>query len=210
MNGVYVYIDGFNFYRGISHPGWLRYGWCNFVKLAACLSERAFGSSFPVEAVKYYTSPVRYGQENAPHERDRQEIWMEAIGAATPEVKVVQGRFQRIGNQPRREKETDVSIAVDMQWDAVHFGRAILISADSDFIPAIRKLRKAGKPVCVFFPPNQDGYKPPHEDSWRVERISREDLVECRLSDVIQRPGKQPILWSEYLRLRQQAGLSTT
>ena len=52
MDGVYVYIDGYNFYRGISHAGWLKYGWCNLAQLAKCLSEKAFGRSFPVEAVK--------------------------------------------------------------------------------------------------------------------------------------------------------------
>jgi uncharacterized LabA/DUF88 family protein len=209
MDGVYVYIDGYNFYRGISHPGWLKYGWCNLAKLAKCLSEKAFGRSFLVEEVKYYTAPVRLGQENRTGERQRQELWLDAIRMEAPTVRVIPGRFQKIGDSPRREKETDVNIAVDMQWDIAKFGRAILISADSDFIPAIRAVQKALRPVVVFFPPNQNGYKAPEDYSFRIERMTREDLAECRLRETIPRPGKPPITWSAYLNLRRTAGLRT-
>jgi hypothetical protein len=74
MDGVYVYIDGYNFYWGISHPGWLKYGWCNFAQLARCLSEKAFGRSFQVEEVKYYTAPVRLGQEKRAGELPRNSL----------------------------------------------------------------------------------------------------------------------------------------
>jgi uncharacterized LabA/DUF88 family protein len=209
MNGVYVYIDGYNFYAGINHRGWLKYGWCNFMQLAERLSKKAFGSSFEIEEVKYYTAPVRIGQENTAGERERQELWLDAIRTETPAVRVILGRFQKIGRDPRREKETDVNIAVDMQWDVARFGRAILISADSDFIPAIRAVRRASRPVIVFFPPNQDGYKTPGDCSVRIERITKEDLAACRLPESIPRAGKTPITWSAYLNLRRTAGLPT-
>lgn len=210
MDGVFVYIDGYNFYRGISHPGWLKYGWCNFVQLAKCLSEKAFGRSFQVEEVKYYTAPVRLGQANRTSERARQEMWLEAIRLETPTVRVIPGRFQKIGDNPRREKETDVNIAVDMQWDIAKFGRAILVSADSDFIPAIRAVRRASKPIVVFLPPNQDGYKAPEDCQVRIDRITQDDLAECRLRDTIPRGGMPPITWLAYLNLRRTAGLPTT
>jgi uncharacterized LabA/DUF88 family protein len=210
VDGVFVYIDGYNFYRGISHPGWLKYGWCNFVQLAKCLSEKAFGRSFQVEEVKYYTAPVRLGQANRTSERARQEMWLEAIRLETPTVRVIPGRFQKIGDNPRREKETDVNIAVDMQWDIAKFGRAILVSADSDFIPAIRAVRRASKPIVVFLPPNQDGYKAPEDCQVRIDRITQDDLAECRLRDTIPRGGMPPITWLAYLNLRRTAGLPTT
>jgi predicted nuclease of predicted toxin-antitoxin system len=209
MDSVYVYIDGYNFYHGINHPGWLKYGWCDFVQLSRRLSDKAFGHLFQVEVVKYYTAPVLLGQENKAGERARQEIWLDAIRVATPTVRVIKGRFQKIGTNPRREKETDVNIAVDMQWDIAKFGRAILISGDSDFIPAIRAVRRAAKPVVVFLPPNQDGYRPPEDCVFRVEQITRDDLAACRLPEMIPQPGKPPIAWSDYLRLRRDAGLST-
>ncbi len=207
MGGVYSYIDGYNFYAGINHRGWLKYGWCNFTQLAKHLSNRAYGSSFEIEEVKYYTAPVRIGQENASGERERQEMWLDAIRAETPSVRVIAGRFQKIGRSPRREKETDVNIAVDMQWDIGKFDRAILISADSDFIPALRAVRKASRPVVVFFPPNQEGYKMPEDCSVRIERITKEDLAICLLPETIRPVGKPPITWSAYLNLRRTAGL---
>jgi uncharacterized LabA/DUF88 family protein len=210
MSGVHVYIDGYNFYCGINHPGWLKYGWCNFSKLAKRLAERAFGSLFPVEEVKYYTAPVRLGrQENTRGESERQQMWLDAIRTETPGVKIIEGRWQKIGNEPREEKETDVNIAVDMQWDTVRSGRMILVSGDSDFIPAIRGARRAGKPVVVFLPPNTDRYQSPRDCPFRIEEIRKEDLADCRLQETILASGRKPILWSAYLDLRRQAGLST-
>lgn len=209
MGGVHVYIDGYNFYCGINQPGWLKYGWCNFSKLARRLAGRAFGGSFAVDEVKYYTAQVRMGQENKPGESERQQMWLDAIRAETPEVKIIEGRWQKIGSDPREEKETDVNIAVDMQWDTLKSGRIILVSGDSDFIPAIRGARKAGKPVVVFVPPNTGGYRSPPDYPFRIETVKMEDLADCRLQETILVPGKPPILWSEYLKLRRQAGLST-
>jgi hypothetical protein len=137
-------------------------------------------------------------------------MWLEAIRLETPTVRVIPGRFQKIGDNPRREKETDVNIAVDMQWDIAKFGRAILVSADSDFIPAIRAVRRASKPIVVFLPPNQDGYKAPEDCQVRIDRITQDDLAECRLRDTIPRGGMPPITWLAYLNLRRTAGLPTT
>jgi uncharacterized LabA/DUF88 family protein len=209
VSGVHVYIDGYNFYCGINEPGWLKYGWCNFSKLAKHLAERAFGSSCPVDEVKYYTAPVRLGQENTRGETERQQMWLDAVRSETPEVRIIEGHWQKIGNKPRKEKETDINIAVEMQWDTVKSGRIILVSGDSDFIPAIRAARKAGKPVVVFVPPNTGGYKPPPDCPFRAEMIRMEDLAGCRLQETIIRPGKPPIRWSDYLNLRRQIGSST-
>jgi len=136
-------------------------------------------------------------------------MWLDAIRAETPEVKIILGRWQKIGNDPREEKETDVNIAVDMQWDTARSERVILVSGDSDFVPAIRGARKAGKPVVVFLPPNTDRYQTPPDCRFRIEEIKKEDLADCRLPETILVPGKPPILWSAYLNLRRQAGLST-
>jgi uncharacterized LabA/DUF88 family protein len=206
MNGVHVYVDGYNSYCGINQRGWLKYGWCNFSKLAKRLAERAFGSSLPVDEVKYYPAPVRLGQ-GTPGEIERQKMWLDALRAEAPEVKIVEGRFQKIGDDPRKEKETDVNIAFDMGRDIARAGKVILVSADSDFVSAVSEVREAGRPAFVFFPPNQSGYKSPLDCPSRV--ISKEDLADCRLQDTILRPGKPPILWSAYQNLRRQDGLPT-
>ena len=105
MSGVHVYIDGYNFYCGINKPGWLKYGWCNFSKLGRRLADHAFGNSLQVDEVKYYTAPVRLGQENTRGEIERQQMWLDAIRSATPEVKIILGRWQKIGNDPKEKRK---------------------------------------------------------------------------------------------------------
>jgi uncharacterized LabA/DUF88 family protein len=210
MPGVYVYIDGYNFYCGINQKGWLKYGWCNFSKLAEHLAQVAFGSSCAVGEVKYYTTPIRQArEENTAGERERQQMWLDAMRAETPEVKIREGRWKKIGNEPREEKETDVSIAVDMQWDTRNADRMILVSGDSDFIPAIRGVIKEGKPLVVYLPPNQSRYHIPQDCPFRIEQITKDDLARCRLKDAIIVKDKPPILWAAYQNLRRQAGLPT-
>ena len=60
------------------------------------------------------------------------------------------------------EKETDVHFSLTFLEDALDdvFERAILISADSDYVPAIRKVRNRfpGKQIFVATPPNRHGH----------------------------------------------------
>lgn len=57
------------------------------------------------------------------------------------------------------EKETDVSIAVQLVEDGVQsvFDTALLISADSDLCPAVRSLKRVcpAKRVIAVFPPRR-------------------------------------------------------
>ena len=55
------------------------------------------------------------------------------------------------------EKETDVRIATQIVADAYekNCDIAIVVSADSDMIPAIELAQQAGQRVFVYFPPNQ-------------------------------------------------------
>ena len=81
---------------------------------------------------------------------------------------MVQGRFQKKTHECRscggqwvsyEEKETDVSIAVQLVEDGVRgvFDTALLISADSDLCPAVRSLKRLnpGKRVIAVFPPRR-------------------------------------------------------
>jgi uncharacterized LabA/DUF88 family protein len=57
------------------------------------------------------------------------------------------------------EKETDVNIAISLVEDAVgdHYDTAILLSGDSDLIPAIKAAKRLAAPkrVIVAFPPSR-------------------------------------------------------
>ena len=54
------------------------------------------------------------------------------------------------------EKESDVNLATQIVADAFkdNCDIVILVSADSDMIPAIELAREAGKKVLIYFPPN--------------------------------------------------------
>lgn len=56
-----------------------------------------------------------------------------------------------------KEKRTDVAIAVNMLDDAYNnlYDVAYLISADTDFVPALEKIRLLQKTIIVCFPPNK-------------------------------------------------------
>jgi uncharacterized LabA/DUF88 family protein len=58
-----------------------------------------------------------------------------------------------------KEKMTDVSIAVEMLSDAYHnnFDVALLISADTDFVPVIKIIKHdySNKRIVVCFPPER-------------------------------------------------------
>jgi uncharacterized LabA/DUF88 family protein len=59
------------------------------------------------------------------------------------------------------EKETDVHFSLTFLEDAIDdiFDRAIIVSADSDHVPAVRRVRAryAGKQVFVATPPGRHG-----------------------------------------------------
>ena len=138
---VYVYIDGYNFYYSINYPDLLPLGWCNFKLLARRLAQKAFQLS-EIACVKYYTASVAPKLRILEGETDRQKMWLDALHLEAPEVQVIKGYFKKESGKRREEKQTDVNLATDMVMDAATFDKAILISGDHDFIPAIQK-------VCV-------------------------------------------------------------
>lgn len=53
-----------------------------------------------------------------------------------------------------KEKQTDVGIAVEIVADACSnaYDMAVLVSGDSDLVPAVKKVRELGKTVHVYVP----------------------------------------------------------
>lgn len=60
-------------------------------------------------------------------------------------------------SKTHEEKETDVRIATQIVVDAYerNYDIAIIVSADSDMVPAIEIAKGIGRTVFVYFPPNQ-------------------------------------------------------
>jgi uncharacterized LabA/DUF88 family protein len=159
LERVVAYIDGFNLYFGLKDSGWRRYYWLNLERLVQNLSR----PGQIVESVKYFTARV----SQPPDKQKRQATFIEAV-ETLPLVTVFFGKYQL---NPRQclhcghadtvpnEKMTDVNIAVEMLSDAFldRFDSALLISADSDLVAPLRRIRQLfpKKRIVLAFPPKR-------------------------------------------------------
>jgi uncharacterized LabA/DUF88 family protein len=154
---VAVYVDGFNLFFGIrsQNPKAVNFDVVSYVR-------SRLGSNQRLASVRYYSAPV-VGNPDAERAQKR---YFAALRAS--KVEVILGRFQQktihcehCGHSipSFEEKMTDVNIAVDVLADGLmdQFDVAILVSADSDLVPPIKKLNKvkSKKRVVVVFPPNR-------------------------------------------------------
>lgn len=159
LERVAVYIDGYNLYFGLCDSGWRKYLWLDLPALGAGLLK----PGQRIVAVKYFTARVGSPEASV----RRQGKYLDAV-AARGGIEIVEGNF--IYNQDscdgchrtwqrREEKQTDVNIAVRMLCDAQDdlYDVAILISGDSDQVPAVNEIRTRhpDRKVIVASPPKR-------------------------------------------------------
>jgi hypothetical protein len=151
-------VDGFNLYHAINDLGEPCLKWLNLWSL----SESLLRSGEQLVAVKYCSAFATWMP--GPFMRHRQ--YVKALECVN--VLPIMGRFK---SKPRRcakcgaqwigheEKETDVNIAIHLIHDALtdQFDRAILISADSDLVPAVNLAANhdSTKEIFVAAPPGR-------------------------------------------------------
>jgi NYN domain len=127
--------------------------------LRACCGPVRYSSTSPTSRPVCVTTPMPFSGRLTTSTPCR---------ATAPLVHIVDGRFQEkdrrcqsCGHQWTvfEEKETDVNIAISLVEDAVRdrYDTAILLSGDSDLIPAIKAAKRLAAPkrVIVAFPPNR-------------------------------------------------------
>lgn len=154
---VIVYIDGFNFYYGLKHNlTWKKYYWIDIAQLF----EQFMRPDQELVAVKYFSAVPT--NQNKSH---RQDLLFQA-NKENPKFKLVLGKYlqkditcfkcQKVIHT-FEEKETDVRIATDIVADVYknNCDISIIVSADSDMIPAIELAIEAKHKVFIYFPPNQ-------------------------------------------------------
>jgi uncharacterized LabA/DUF88 family protein len=157
---VAAYIDGFNLYHGLHEDG-RRHLWLDLERLVRSLLK----PEQHLVIVRYFTARVR----NKPDSERRQNAYLKALTAHSGILDIRYGRFQEKSMRCRRcggswvtyeEKESDVALAVSLVADGVRglFDSALIVSADSDMVPAIRELRAARRAVRVVgaLPPNRN------------------------------------------------------
>ena len=189
---VSVYIDGFNLYFGLNDKGWRRYLWLDIPALATHLLK----PHQSLVGVKYFTTRVGAPAESV----RRQTVFLDALGVRGG-VEIVYGNF--IYNNDgcdgcgrtwtrREEKQTDVNLAVHMMRDAHDdiFDTALLISGDSDLVPAVKEVRRIppGRRVVAIWPPERRSTDLCNASSASMA-LGRGALVACQLPAIVSDPS---------------------
>lgn len=153
---VIVYVDGFNFYYGLKDsPKWKKFYWLDMVGLF----EKFLKPNQELIAVKYFSA-----RPDDPGKNARQYAFFQA-NKENPKFQLILGKYLKkditcfnCGNviHTHEEKETDVRIATQIVADAYekNCDIAIIVSADSDMIPAVELAKAAGQKLFIYFPPN--------------------------------------------------------
>ncbi len=138
-----IFIDGGNFYRKIRESGVIPKGIrFDYVKFADFIAR---GKN--ISAKLYYIGIVRNqdGTEKSQKMVESQQKLLSGLENDGYEVR--RGRI--VYDNKIREKGVDVQIAIDLVIGAVEdkYDTAIIVSSDTDLIPAIKYVRGKGKQV---------------------------------------------------------------
>lgn len=193
---VVAYVDGFNLYFGIRQAGWKRLYWLD----VAALAQDLLKPRQQLVAVKYFSARI----SGPPDKQRRQNAFLEAtkmMGKCTMHY----GQYLETPQKCRvcgatysvpKEKMTDVNIAVEMLSDAHQniFDTALLISADSDLTPPVRKIKQLfpTKRVIVAFPPRRRS-KRLGEAANGFIRVGRSNLTSSLLPENVHESGSYSI-----------------
>lgn len=144
---VCVYIDGSNFYHKLKS---LDKKFCNLLKFDFSGLSKTLAKERKVVSKRYYVGVVRVqdGSDKSEQLRKDQQRLFWHLGNSRQGFTVVKGRIDQNG-ESFHEKGVDVQMAVDLVVGAYenYFDTAILISSDTDLVPAMRKVRSMGKRV---------------------------------------------------------------
>ena len=157
MERAILYVDGFNFYYGVTKHWWGKnkdlagLGWCDF----HALIERHFHLGDAQLEIKYFTAPVHF-ENNEEHKR--YAVWARAVRTIAG-IRVMEG-FYKPKSRPdpatksREEKQSDVNLAVEVMLDALGPTpprKVYLLSDDRDLMPVVFALRERVQTPIEFF-----------------------------------------------------------
>ena len=138
------FIDGFNVYHAIKNSRFNKYKWLDYWEL----SKKFIGKKDELKGVLYFTAYSVWDNEKI--KRHKRLV----LANRDQGVDVIFGRFRRVTKNCRQcrkkyqtfeEKRTDVNIAIHLLTNAYkdNYDKAVLISGDSDIIPAVQAVKQA-------------------------------------------------------------------
>ena len=143
MKRILFFVDGFNVYHALDDdPKYHKYKWLDYSNLV----KRFVSKQDQIVDVFYFTAYAHWN----PQKMARHQLLVRALMASG--VKVVFGKFKNKDHKCRlcrgkystfEEKQTDVNIAIKLFQSAINndFETAVIISGDSDLIPAIEAVK---------------------------------------------------------------------
>lgn len=156
MNRVSFFIDGFNVFHALDcNVSYHKYKWLDYSALAKCF----VSSKSKIVDVYYFTAYADW----EPAKKNRHKLLIRALEIKG--VKIVFGKFKLKDKKCRlchktyqtfEEKQTDVNISVKLFQSAYNdtFDTAILVTGDSDIVPAIKAVKESfpAKQIGVVIP----------------------------------------------------------
>ena len=204
---IAFFIDSFNMYHALRVKKYRKYKWLDYAKLCQCYVKKRD----EITRIQFFTAYIPYSTEKLIRQRKLVRA-QESRG-----VEVVQGVYKKKNRYCRmchevyetwEEKQTDVNIAIELLKNAVQdrFDTAMIISGDSDLIPAIQAVKDAfpEKTVGVIIPIARGSKYLKKEADFYMKMTERHlstsqlpDKVELDTGRVIQKPEKWRIIDAE-------------
>lgn len=196
MGHAIAYVDGLNLYYAIREMGWRQYLWLDIPALAKDVLASLGGADI-LTATKYFTSPM----QNEPDRARRQALYIDAL-RTEPALQVFPGNIKPFTKRcPHchtailrfHEKQTDTGMTAEVVADALRdrFDTAILITRDTDFVPAIRTVKTEcpQKRVVLVRPPGTASWDELKTHCDEVVKLQSRRLARCQFPDEIVTPG---------------------
>lgn len=145
MNRVAFFIDGFNVFHALDCKEFYhKYKWLDYSALAACF----VSSKDKIVDIYYFTAYAEWNQDK----KARHQLLIRAL--TMKGVNIVLGKFKLRDKECHlchkiyktfEEKQTDVNISVKLFQCAYNdtFDTAILVTGDSDIVPAIKAVKES-------------------------------------------------------------------
>lgn len=142
---IAIFIDGSNFYSKLKELNIKYTSNFDYNNLLLSLTKK-----IKPAYVGYYVGQVRKEKNNPKSELlySSQQKLFAHLQTNIPDVKIVRGHIQNY-NGIYKEKGVDVRLALDLYSLAIEnkYDKAILISSDSDLVPAVRMVQVLNKEV---------------------------------------------------------------
>lgn len=188
MKRTIALVDGFNIYHSLDeNPNFRKYKWLDLRKLVECF----IAENEQLKEVFYFSAYAFW----EPNKVTRHKTYVKALMTTNvvpilSEFKQKDRRCKECGKiyKSYEEKQTDVQIAINLFKASIDdmYEKAIIISGDSDLIPALLavKAKFPLKMIHLLFPPNRAGESLKSiVDSY--SRIREKHLASSQFSDVI-------------------------